>query len=852
MAGLSRAGKHGIRDQELAEGYIRDLATGKPVDSRKPEESVRQEYERILHEDYDYSYKQMDIEVHIQRGSKKKPSGKKDFADIVIYKTSKKGKRDQNEDILAIVETKRPNRKDGVRQLMSYMSASCCEWGVWTNGSEIEYLFKDPKSGAIKRDFIFQIPSEGQSVEDVGKLSKGDLAPATNLKVAFRRMLNTLYANTNISRREKLGNELIRLIFCKIWDEKYYPNEAPRFRIRFQENPSTVKKRVVAIFKEVKTELVADGVFDRNEEIKLDDKSVAYVVGELERYSLLKTNKDVVGDAFEVFAESKLVGEKGEFFTPREVVRTAVAIVRPQPCQRILDPACGSGGFLIYALEFVWNEMANDRKYAGSPDFERIKNDIAEKYFVGIDKEVDLVKIAKAYMAIIGDGRGGIVQQNTLHRPEEYTGKAKELLVKDGEFRQFDLILTNPPFGSKTKVLKTDAAQFQLGHAFKFNKSLNLFEQTSKAQDTEPQMLFIERCLEMLRDGGVLAIVLPETYFHGVRSAYVLEFIRNRCNIMAVVDLTIDTFKPHNNAKTIMVVLEKGVAQQKNIIMAVAEGIGHDALGRPLYRYDYKEQKITNEIWDDTTIIREELNDPGNARNKNVFLVKAGAIRNNVLVPRYYWTKRTRHLRQAAKKIGCEFVSVGELIDANILMQRDGHGSPPGQFKGKGDVPYIRVADIVNWEPYYNREALIPRSMYLKIKGNGVDLEENDILFVRRGSYRIGSVALVSRFDTEVLLAREIAVFRVINDQNEYDINPYYLMFLFSHPLTQDQRYNITFYETTYPNMAKRWAELLLPVSTKKKERQTISREMKRVFDQKFAAKAVVHDLKKKFGDLTT
>jgi type I restriction enzyme M protein len=837
---------------EMKDGYVPDLATGRPVDIGKPEEAVRQEYEKILCDDYDYSYKQMDIEVHVQRGSKTKPSSKQDLADIVIYKTTDKRKRDQNEDILAIVETKRPDRKDGVRQLMSYMSASCCEWGVWTNGSEIEYIYKDLKSGEIKRDFIFQIPRRGQLVADIGRLSKTDLIPATNLKVIFRRMLNTLYANTSISRREKLGNELIRLIFCKIWDERYFPNEPPKFRIGFQEHPSLVKERVVELFNEVKAELSADDVFDQNEEIKLDDTSVAYVVGELERYGLQKTNKDVVGDAFEVFAESKLVGEKGEFFTPREIVKTAIAIVQPKPGKTILDPACGSGGFLIYALEHVWNQMAKDRKYAGSSDFDRIKADMAKKCFAGIDKEIDLVKIAKAYMAIVGDGRGAIVHENTLHRPGDYAGKAKELLVKNGEFKQFDIILTNPPFGSKTKVLKADAAQFQLGHAFKFNKSLNEFEQTSKAQDTEPQVLFIERCLEMLKDTGILAIILPETYFHGIRSAYVLEFIRKRCSIIAVVDLTIDSFKPHNNAKTVMVVLQKGVPQQKDIIMAVAEGVGHDALGRTLFRYDYRNQTVTNEIWDDTAIIREELKHPANSDNKNVFVLKADDIRNKILVPRYYWTKRISHLREAAEKIGCEFVSVGELIRAKTLMQHDGHGSPPGQFKGKGEIPYVRVADIVNWEPYYNPAALIPRSMYLKIKGNGIDLKENDILFVRRGSYRIGSVALVSRFDLEVLLAREIAVFRVLNEQNEYGINPYYLMFLFSHPLTQDQRFNLTFYETTYPNMAKRWAELLLPISKDKDERKRITNEMKQVFDQKFAAKAIVQKIKEKFGNLTT
>src|SRR5205085_11553804 len=136
----------------------------------------------------------------------------------------------------------------------------------------------------------------------------------------------------------------------------------------FEENPKEVAKRVHQLFEEVKQELAADGVFDTNEEIKLEEKSIAYVVGELEQYSLVKTNKDVVGDAFEVFAESKLVGEKGEFFTPREVVKTAVQIVNPQPGQTIVDPACGSGGFLIYALEHVWELMGTDKKYRGMSD----------------------------------------------------------------------------------------------------------------------------------------------------------------------------------------------------------------------------------------------------------------------------------------------------------------------------------------------------------------------------------------------------------------------------------------------------------------------------------------------------
>ena len=375
----------------LKEGYIKDLATGKKVRDT-PEEKVRQEYEKVLYEDYDYDYKQMDIEVPIQRGEKHSKKNKSERADIVIYKTTNKNKRNQNEDILGIVETKRPTRKEGVKRLTSYMSATSCLWGVWTNGKEIEYLYRNPISGEIKRNFVYQIPKNGERFEDIGKVSKDKLKPARNLKLIFGRLLNTLYANTNISRREKLGNEMIRLIFCKIWDEKYNPKALPKFRVGFNEKPEQVRKNIIELFKEVKEELSADGVFDKSEKITLDAKSIAYVVGELEQFSLLKTDKDVIGDAFEVFAESKLIGEKGEFFTPREVVKTAVKIVNPQPRQSILEPACGSGGFLIYSLEHIWNIMENSKKYKGMSNLDIEKKNVAERYIYGIDKEIDLVK----------------------------------------------------------------------------------------------------------------------------------------------------------------------------------------------------------------------------------------------------------------------------------------------------------------------------------------------------------------------------------------------------------------------------------------------------------------------------
>ncbi len=209
-------------------------------------------------------------------------------------------------------------------------------------------------------------------------------------------------------------------------------------------------------------------------------------------------------------------------------------------------------------------------------------------------------------------------------------------------------------------------------------------------------------------------------------------------------------------------------------------------------------------------------------------------------------------MKEGEKK-GYEFVQINKLIDEGIISTSSGHGSPPSGFKGKGHIPYIRVADIVNWEVYKNQTALIPENIYKKIKGeNGIDLKEKDILFVRRGSYRIGSVALLSPFDKEVLLTKEIQVIRVEKENNKYDLDPFYLLYLFSHELTQKQLYNKIMIDTTLPNISNRWRELYLPIAKDKKERDKIRDKMKIAFEQKWKASEKILQLKDEFGNLVT
>lgn len=813
-------------DIYLKEGYILDMATGKPVDGRKPEEVVRQEYEKILHEDYNYNYNQMDIEVFIQRGSRKKPKHDKDRADIVLYKSSKKEHRDQNRDILGIVETKRPHREQGIRQLMSYMSASSCSWGVWTNGNEIEYLFKDHETGKIKRNFIFQIPARGQSFEDIGRISKKDLKPAKNLKIIFKRILNVLYANTNISRREKLGSEMIRLLFCKIWDEKYNISDPPKFKIGFKEKPQEVKNKIEDLFNVVKSELVEDGVFDLNEKIMLDAKSLAYIIGELEQFSLIKTDKDTIGDAFEVFAESKFVGEKGEFFTPREVVRMCVRMIDPKPQEKIFDPACGSGGFLIYALEHIWNKMKEDPKYKGSPKFQLEKMRIAERCFFGIDKEIDLVKIAKAYMAIVGDGRGNIVQENTLHNLNDYNDRSKLLFTKNGKSpRKFDIILTNPPFGRKIKVIDSDILEtFELGH--KWARNGENWRKTNTVKKTEPQILFIERCLDFLKDGGRMAIVLPEGIFGNPTDGWVREYIKERAEILAIVDCPPETFLPHTHTKTSVLFLRKWDKRRTAnypIFCGIVSKCGHDARGKEIRKpdgsLDEEFSNVANIYLTNQSRIIEKWDRLG-------FTLFEGKLENGILIPRYYNPETKQMLKDMDASLKYEMKSIKQLIDGKLITIR-GAGSTvrPTEY-GTGNIPFIRTSDICNWEISHDAKHRVAEEFYT-IFSEKQDIQANDIILVKDGTFLIGNTALVTQYDTKILLQSH---FLIIRSLDQIKMNPYLLLYLLNCDIVKKQMNEKIFVQATLSTIGNRLTEIILPIPKQKEAKEKVITSMKKVF----------------------
>ena len=568
---------------------ITDYISGVQVNATPEEIDAVQVFSRQLVEDYGYP-KEV-IQTRPQHRVKVRPSDtKKEYpVDIAVFSGALK----MDETLYIVVECKKKNRKDGRTQLENYLTLSSAYLGVWFNGEERFFIRKFVKeNGEIFFEEIPNIPKFGQRVEDIGQFKRSDLTPTHNLKSIFKSIRNHLAANTvGATRDEVLAQQLINIIFCKIYDEKYTaPDEIVKFRAGIDEKPKDIEKRILDLFKEVRTNLPE--VIEGEDKITLDTKSLMFIVGELQNYSLMESERDVVADAFEIFIGHALKGGLGQFFTPRNVVKMIVDILQPNENDKIIDPACGSGGFLIESLKFVWGKIDEKYNKLGWNEVEKSKKKIetATKNFRGIDKDYFLSKVAKAYMNLVGDGTTGIFCEDSLENPKNWRSEAKTKI----EMGTFDVLLTNPPFGSTIKVEGEEKLkQFDLAHQWKKKKTDNNFEKNNIKDKEAPQILFIERCLQLLRNGGRMAIVLPDGIFGNETESYVRNWILQNAKIIAIIDVPLETFLPHTGTKTSILILQKvekeKIKENYPIFLSIAENCGHDRRGKEIEKDDIPE-----------------------------------------------------------------------------------------------------------------------------------------------------------------------------------------------------------------------------------------------------------------------
>jgi type I restriction enzyme M protein len=493
------------------EGYVNDFVSGIPVRELPEEVQAVQVFSRRLVEDYGYNKAQIQTKPQYRVRVRPSDESKSYPVDIAVFRSGKK----TEDELFMVVECKAQERKDGEHQLRLYLDMSAAEIGVWYNGKEHLYLRKiHHKDGSRTYQTLPNIPRNHQRIEDIGLYARKTLTRPSNLKAVFSDIRHHLAGMAfNVTRDEEIAREIINVLFCKILDEQERePDETVEFRAGIDESAQDVLARISDLFEAVKTKTYGD-VFEAGDSIKLDAESLRYVVGELQTYCVMDADRDAIGDAFEVFIGPALRGSEGQFFTPRNVVDMMVKIVDPRPGERVIDPACGSGGFLISAILHVWGKVRADakRKKWTEKQLAKAEMEIATECFRGIDKNGFLSRVCKAYMALVGDGRGGVFCRNTLEPPATWP---KEMQNKIG-LGTFDIVLTNPPFGKKI-VVKGELilSQFDLGYKWKKDKATKTVSKTTILHDDQPpQILFLERCLQLLKPGGRLGIVLPEAVF---------------------------------------------------------------------------------------------------------------------------------------------------------------------------------------------------------------------------------------------------------------------------------------------------------------------------------------------------
>lgn len=822
---------------------IIDYISGKEVNATPEEINAVQPYSKILVEDYGYP-KDM-IQTHPQHRVKSSPSDKKGYPiDIAVFEKDSKG----NKVLKIVVETKKITRKDGQDQLENYLKFCDAKIGVWYNGKESIYIKKIDESGNIHFREIPAIPKYGQKFEEIGLYKRRDLKSTHNLKEIFSELRGYIAGNSvGVNRDEAIAKAMIHLILCKIYDERFTKMEdMVSFRASECDSDIEIEERIEKLFLKVKTKY--KDVLIGEEKIEFDGHTLRYIISKIQNFCLIDIDRDIIADAFEVFIGASLKGEQGQFFTPKNVVKTLVTAVNPSTDDIIIDPSCGSGSFLVEALKKLWydiEKMGKEYEWSESAIAEE-KKTVAIKNFRGIEKDSFLTKLGKAYMAILGDGKGGIFCEDSLENPLNWQTQTQQNI----RLGTFSISFSNPPFGKDIKVTGTKKLD-----QYKLAKKIDAKGREKILNEGNVSTLFLERNLQLLKNGGKLGIILPETYFHAPNQKNVRDFIFKH-NIQWIIDLPHNTFRPHNNAKCIAIVIQKNIKQQEKVNMAVAEYIGHDHNGKPLYKYDTDKHIYTKEILDDTEEIIKEIEgkrkDP-NFKTKYTFEVDFEKINKlGILVPRYYWNSKKEEIQQEAKKENITMVSLNTLIQKNIISYFDGNGSPVSNFKGTGDIPYIRVKDIVNWQVYKDPTALIPLSEFNRLYKAEKQLQAKDILYVRRGSYRIGSVAMVSPYDLKSILTREILVLRVIDFNNEYNITPEYLMYALSHKLTIKQCDNNIFIDTTLPNIADRWKEIKIPIYNDLTKFNIIKKKVEEIVSNQWKSLEEIENVKRNFDVYNT
>jgi type I restriction enzyme M protein len=622
-------------ESSLEEGMILDYITGKAIkDSGK--EQVRQRLARALFHEYGISVDDMipDYRMKIDGRTKK--------VDIAIFIPGTKPEERSPETLRRVVicEKEPSNGKKSAYRMRDHeqaekefgllhaamTEATNCLHGLWTNG--LEFFFFERKQTRFDTKFIpiGDWPHADESVgsRDVASIARMRRAEAGMLRTAFRRCHNFIHGNEGMPKDVAFW-QFLYLIFCKMHDEKRSVNTPPRFWAgateQFdEEGRKAIRKRVEPLFFEVKKKY--KDIFTDSDQITLSNRALAFMVSELAKYDFGRTDVDAKGAAYQEIVGANLRGDRGQYFTPRSAIRLMVQILDPKPNERVMDPASGTGGFLVATIDHLNRRYHREQKVdlgdESTSEFLSIQATLADYVRTNLfaaDFDPFLVRAGQMNVVMATNAEARVFHINSLEFPAGHlsgVGPAK----REAGLGTMDIVMTNPPFGADIPV--TDPAilrQFDLAHEWEKAEG-GAFRNTGTLKGAvAPEILFIERCLQWLKPGGRMGIVLPNGILSNAGDEYIRWWMLRHAYVFASIDLPIETFVVDANVNilTSLLFLKKKTDHEMRrddlrgnvdypVFMAIAERVGHDRRGAPLYRRHPNGEIILEETTERETI----------------------------------------------------------------------------------------------------------------------------------------------------------------------------------------------------------------------------------------------------------
>jgi type I restriction enzyme M protein len=740
------------------------------------------------------------------------PSGTRRWpVDVAIF-DNPRNLRD-SEHVIVICECKRPDVETGIEHAIVYKTATG---------------YEQAPAGT-------PLPTPADPLTPIGRrvLTYADLRTAPSLVPVFRRIRDRLATmDRNVNRDEDILPDISLLLLLKILDEQGH-RLRPAVPLVFQldATPTQTSRRLRELLQEqVARNPDLFGANGRDIRFQIDDDSVFYVVETLQNYRLLANDTDAVAQAFQVIRGKAYKGEEGQYFTPQSVVRVAISALDPQPEDRIIDPACGSGSFLATALTRVVEHLTQIL----GPDEQAItsaRREWATTKLYAIDKDSVSIRLSKAYLSMLGDGSAHVYKADSIRRTHWLPAIASS--IQDGSF---DVVVTNPPFGTKLKAAASIGREEAYALSSEWKRVSGSWAPTSEYTERDIGLLFLERSIRLLRPGGRLAIVLPDTYLFSDSYAWLIQWL-SQFKITHSINVPIEAFEPHCRAKTSVIVLRNEPASPGHrIIGSLCETFGEDKHGRPRFRFI--DGKLTD-ARDDEMNEAAQLLQQGSvgADTKLSFrFPQEDAMSRGVLVASYWWRRPYLDaILRFAEENDCELISIGDLIDQGELLVMDGHGSPSSHFKGRGPVPYVKVVDIKNWRINENPEYFMPEDVAAKYR-RGKTLHPYDLVTPTRASKNIGLFAVVMPWQTQVILTREITIWRVASEATRID--PWLLMALMSLRVVHDQFKFLVLMQMNREDLGRRYRELLIPLPRDEDRRQAWAQPIRDYFEAVTKARA--------------